>query len=181
MKKAIFWALAGVGLSAVMAAPAVWADGGAECPMPMVKSSAGLERMKSLAGTWTGTAKHADGKEEPVIVQYQTTSGGAAVEERLVPGTPKEMVSIYHDEDGKLAMTHYCMLGNQPHLALTNAKSGQLALAATPQTRKSLKGQMYMSSVVMEQPAPDQLVQTWTGTDEKGKVKETTVFTLKKS
>ena len=28
------------------------------------------------------------------------------------------MVSVYHDEKGKLAMTHYCAIGNQPRLAL---------------------------------------------------------------
>ena len=32
-----------------------------------------------------------------------------------------EMVSVYNDEKGKLAMTHYCAMGNQPHMKLESA------------------------------------------------------------
>ena len=148
--------------------------------MPTVNNSAELERVAALAGTWTGTAKHADGKEEPVTVQYRVTSGGSAVEETLSPGTPHEMVSMYHDQDGQLAMTHYCMLGNQPQLELTGAASGRLALASSSQTRAALTGQMHMDSLVIEQPAANQLVETWGGVDANGQPSDSTVFTLTK-
>ena len=82
-----------------------------------------LQKMKALAGRWEGTTTTA-GKTEPAAVEYSVTSGGSAVVEKLFPGTPHEMVSVYHDEGGKLMMTHYCMLGNQPKLALQGVEKG---------------------------------------------------------
>ena len=39
------------------------------------------------------------------VGDIQVTSGGSALVEKLSPGTPHEMVSVYHDKDGELAMT----------------------------------------------------------------------------
>ena len=48
------------------------------------------------------------------------------VQETLFPGTPHEMISMYHLADGNLVMTHYCAMGNQPRMKLD-------ARASTPQ------------------------------------------------
>ena len=175
MTRVLGWTLAVVAL----VASGAWAEDQA-CPMPMAKPSAALETMQSLAGTWTGTAKHADGTEEPATVEYRVTSGGSAVAETLSPGTPHEMISMYHDQGGKLAMTHYCMLGNQPELVLHDAAPGRLNLEASAQTRAALGGQLYMSSLVLEQPAAGELVQTWTAVDAQGQPTDATILVLKK-
>jgi hypothetical protein len=89
--------------------------------------SAELERMKQLAGAWEGTSDM--GKEgEKVRVEYRLTAGGSAVVETLFPGTAEEMVSVYHDRHGKLAMTHYCMLRNQPRMTLGKADAQTMEL-----------------------------------------------------
>ena len=44
------------------------------------------------------------------------TAGGSAVQETQFPGTPMEMVSVYHLDGADLVMTHYCVLGNQPRM-----------------------------------------------------------------
>src|SRR5437868_1614896 len=77
------------------------------------KGSPEFDRMKSLAGTWKGIVDMGQGPVD-MTVEYRVVSGGSVVEERLFAGTPKEMVTMYHDRKGKLALTHYCMLGNQP-------------------------------------------------------------------
>jgi hypothetical protein len=83
-----------------------------------------FERMKTLVGTWTGKTDMGQGPVE-MTIQYRLIAGGSVLEERIAPGTPMEMVSMYYDKAGKLAMTHYCILGNRPEMALksSDAKS----------------------------------------------------------
>ena len=40
-----------------------------------------------------------------------------------MPGTSEEMVTIYYLDGPSLVMTHYCALGNQPHLKATAAST----------------------------------------------------------
>src|SRR3989304_768334 len=58
----------------------------------------------------------------------KSTDGGSAILETLFPGTPHEMVSVYYDDGGKLGMTHYCMLGNQPQMTLKKADGNRIDL-----------------------------------------------------
>jgi hypothetical protein len=72
-----------------------------------------FEKLKGLAGTWVAADK--DGKPtDQVVSVIRVTAGGSTVQETLFPGTPMEMVSVYHRDGADLVMTHYCMLGNQP-------------------------------------------------------------------
>ncbi len=84
-----------------------------------------FERMKSLVGTWTGKTDMGKGPED-ITIRYRLIAGGSVIEERMSEGTANEMVSMYFDnKDGKLAMTHYCMMGNRPAMKVTasDAKS----------------------------------------------------------
>ena len=85
-----------------------------------------FERMKTLVGTWKGTTDMGQGPVE-LTVQYRLIAAGSVLEERVLQGTPNEMVTMYYVQDGKLALTHYCMLGNRP--AMTLAKSDAKTLA----------------------------------------------------
>jgi hypothetical protein len=78
-------------------------------------------KLKKLAGEWT----HKEDKsgKEMVALRYRLISGGKAVEEEMMPGSPQGMTSIYHLDNGSLAMTHYCSIGNQPHLKATMAST----------------------------------------------------------
>jgi hypothetical protein len=77
--------------------------------------------LKKLAGEWRGPAMMKGMPPAHSIVRV--TAGGSAVEEVSFPGTKMEMVSLYHMDKGHLVMTHYCILGNQPHVKLNAAKS----------------------------------------------------------
>lgn len=94
-----------------------------ESPKPK-PGSADFERMKSLVGTWTGKTDMGQGPVD-MTVHYRLIAAGSVLEERVMENTPNEMVTMYYDKDGKLALTHYCMLGNRPAMALksSNAKS----------------------------------------------------------
>jgi hypothetical protein len=83
--------------------------------VPPAPKNPGLERLKSLAGTWV--AADADGKPtDQVVSVIKVTAGGSAVHETLFPGQAMEMVSVYHCDGPDLVMTHFCMLGNQPRM-----------------------------------------------------------------
>src|SRR5215467_13053302 len=111
-------AVMGIGLGLVLYGPLRAHDE----KMPMTKNpSPEFDQLRKLAGTWTGTApdaKPGDKMAGPITTEFKVTSAGTAVEEKLNPGTPHEMVDMYVDEGGKLAMTHYCAMGNQPHMVL---------------------------------------------------------------
>jgi hypothetical protein len=44
------------------------------------------------------------------------TAAGSAVAETLFPGTPHEMITMYHLDGDRLRLTHYCAAGNQPRM-----------------------------------------------------------------
>ena len=91
------------------------ADDKHEHPLPTAPKHAGLDKMKSLAGTWVVADK--DGKPtEEVASVIKVTAGGSAVQETIFPGQPHEMVSVYTADGPDLVMTHYCVLGNQPRM-----------------------------------------------------------------
>jgi len=83
-------------------------------------SSPEFERMKTLVGSWTGKTDMGQGPVD-LTIQYRLLAGGSVLEERCLAGTPNEMVTMYYEKDGKLAMTHYCMFGNRPGMTLKSA------------------------------------------------------------
>ena len=85
-------------------------------PMP-------FELVKELVGTWQVSKQVLDG-QETITVEYALTSRGTAVIERMFPGTPKEMVSIYTQDGHQMVMTHYCALGNQPRMKTSSPVTG---------------------------------------------------------
>ncbi|MDD1612269.1 MAG: hypothetical protein LUQ57_03925, partial [Methylococcaceae bacterium] len=77
-------------------------------------------RMKSLVGSWTGKADMGQGPID-MTIQYRLLAGGSVLEERCFVGTPNEMVTMYYDQAGQLAMTHYCVFGNRPGMKLKSS------------------------------------------------------------
>jgi hypothetical protein len=131
-------------------------------------SSKEFERMKLLVGQWEGTSDM--GKEgEKVRVEYRLTAGGSALVETLFPGSGEEMVSVYYDQKGKLAMTHYCMLRNQPHMTLRNADAQSIHLVfASKGNEINPRKEKHMHAVRIVFTDNDHITQNWT-LFEKGK------------
>ena len=92
--------------------------------LPPDTSSPELQQIKSLAGRWTSKTSMFGKKDQRVYTEFEITSAGSAVLEKIFPGTPQEMISVYYDDDhGKLAMTHYCIMRNRPTLKLASSTS----------------------------------------------------------
>lgn len=134
------------------------------------KSSAELERLKSLAGTWEGKSPMG-----PATFQYKVTAGGSAVEETIMPGTPHEMTTIYYDEGGKLQLTHYCSLGNHPSMKLIKSEPAKLEFTLVDGTAPAAN--MHMHALTLSTPDKDHLNADWTVFD-KGSKKDVHSFSL---
>jgi len=76
-------------------------------------------KLKALEGHWVGPAVWDQGGQKGNVefeVSYQVTSAGKAVLEKMMPGTPGEMVTVYHLDGGDLVLVHFCISGNQPRM-----------------------------------------------------------------
>lgn len=82
-------------------------------------SEAAFDYLRGLQGRWVVQG----GDEEPFGWEFDVTSRGGAVVERLKVGTPTEMATVYHLDDGTLVASHYCQLGNQPRLTAVKSKA----------------------------------------------------------
>lgn len=119
-------------LTITCALTAVLASGlGACCSQPTAGNAgsaqqlgdfASLEPFKQLAGTWQAD-EDGDGKPDMTLV-YTTIGAGSAVMEHLFPGTPHQMVTVYHTHYGQLRATHYCAAKNQPAMVGTWDSAG---------------------------------------------------------
>jgi hypothetical protein len=84
-----------------------------------------FERMKTLVGSWTGKTDMGQGPID-MTIQYRLLAGDSVLEERCFVGTPNEMVTMYYDQNGKLAMTHYCVFGNRPAMRVKSSDTKTL-------------------------------------------------------
>jgi len=144
---------------------------------PPYEGSAALKTMKALAGTWEGT-HIMQGKEIPAKIEYKVSSNGSTVVETMFPGSKNhEMVNVYHDKSGKLAMTHYCSVGNQPHLDLVAMEGKTLSFSLSPEDRAHLAKEGHMHDLKITMSESGHLQQEWSFF-EKGQQAGMTTFDL---
>lgn len=151
-------------------------EGQAEKMAPSA-AQARLQRLKTLAGTWTGKAGHAGAEPMNATVVWAVTGGGSAVVETVFPGTPHEMMTVYTVDGKDLVLTHYCSAGNQP---VMKAKAGGTpdAIAFDFVRGGNMKvTDNHMHSAVITFVSDDALRTEWTGW-EAGKPKGVAKFEL---
>jgi len=150
--------------------------GTAEMKDTQYSGSKEFELMKTLVGAWEGSSVM--GKEEQKArVEYRLTGAGSAIVETISPNTPNEMVTVYYDDSGKLTMTHYCALRNQPRMAIKNSGEKELTFDFIGGSNIDPQKDTYMHSLNIIFKDNDHITEKWTLFGE-GKEKGTTVFTL---
>ena len=164
MRTAVFCAIALAVAAVATAAPA-----GAQ--MEPFKGSPEFEQMKSLIGVWEGEMPMKDkggagteheGMPTKMTVEYRLTAGGSAIQETIMGGTPMEMVTMYHDRNGSLSMTHYCMLGNQPRMDLSGSAPGTISFAFSSENDLDPATGMLMHSLELSYLDERNITQRWT-------------------
>jgi hypothetical protein len=121
-----------------------------------------LDRMKSLAGTWESADDKGAMHTSSII---SVTSNGSAVREVMLPGTLHEMTNMYTMDGPNLVMTHYCAMGNQPHMrsvnrAVTNADN-MIILGFDGVSNLSAPDQLYMGEMTLTFIDNDHLRTEW--------------------
>lgn len=97
--------------------------------------------IKQLEGEWTlspvevqegGTRSHASVQSmlgtDRVAMQFKLIGRERTVQEDLLPGTKRQMVTMYHCEDqscSAVKATHYCAKGNQPEFLASPQSSAR--------------------------------------------------------
>jgi hypothetical protein len=135
-----------------------------------------FEQLKKLVGTWEGIG---DDEGKGLKVVYRLTGGGSALMETQFPGSPMEMVSIYHMDGPDLIMTHYCAAGNQPTLIYKpgNGKSLDFEFLKGSNMKSE---DMHIHSARIRILSEDTLESDWVGYMD-GKDAGTSTFRLKRT
>jgi hypothetical protein len=121
-----------------------------------------FEKMKELVGVWEGKMDMGKGNET-LRVTYDLTSAGNAIVERFAADQPHEMVTVYYDVGGKLNMTHYCTLGNQPHMEITGSGGNDLVfILSEKNTGLASLTEMHMHALRIARDGKDSITNTWT-------------------
>jgi hypothetical protein len=154
-RKTVLTALALTAGAALAAAAAVH-------DAPAKTASAGLERLKSLAGEWVAAEDGEMVKKGDLVARYAVTAGGSAVIETVFPGQAHEMVTVYHAEGGDLVLTHYCTEGNRPRMRARNAAGPRFDFAFDGGTHIDPKRDRHMHSAWLEVMGADEIRNQWT-------------------
>jgi hypothetical protein len=130
----------------------------------------GFDQIKSLEGTWES--------DNGATITFKVTSAGSAVMETIKMKEHGEMVTMYHADGDALVMTHYCAIGNQPHMkADKDVKDGVIKFVFTGGSNMK-ETDMHMHALTMTI-GDKSLKEDWVLYDG-GKAKGTHSFTLKR-
>jgi hypothetical protein len=115
------------------------------------QGSAESEQLKPLVGVWEG---------DMPMMDKGGDGHGEAQHQDMPP--MMEMISMYHDRDGKLSMTHYCMMGNQPRLDLVGSEPGKMSFDFSPPNEIDPATGMHMHGLDLTIVDETHITQRWT-------------------
>lgn len=127
----------------------------------MNEAKAAFEQFKQMEGKWFG--KSTKGWEEEIT--YKTIAGGSVVVGTSFDAHPNEtMMTMYHMDQGRLLLTHYCIAQNQPRLEAKRFEENgkKITFEFLDGTNLSSRDQGHMDKLVIRFMDPDHVVSQWT-------------------
>ena len=106
-------------------------EDGTKIELPVIKTSKAFKQMEAIVGKWKGKMKQSNGEILDVETEYKVIANGSAISQILIENG-LEMLTIFNDRNGTLGATHYCVLGNQPTLVLSNNTKTSLSFDFDP-------------------------------------------------
>jgi len=127
-------------------------------PAQTTDAGAAFARLKTLVGQWEATTS--SGK---VHLSYELVSGDTALLERESSETMPSMVTLYYVDGGRLLLTHYCMIGNQPRMQVKafNSGTGELDFQFLDATNLATPGAGHMHNAKIRIVDDSHFVSEW--------------------
>src|SRR5215469_3792962 len=117
-----------------------------------------FERLQTLNGTWEGKSSQGD----PLRVTFRQTSGGTAILSELT-GKGEDMITMFHMDNNRVLMTHYCSAGNQPRMQASMSPDGKtITFTFVDATNLATPKSGHMNSLVITMPDADHHSEDWT-------------------
>ena len=150
----------------VLAALAAFAGAALAAPAPPAaaakSASAAFEKFKALAGEWVAAEDGEMFRKGDLVARYAVTAAGTALVETVFPGSPQEMVTVYHADGPDLVLTHYCMEGNQPRMRARNASGPRFDFKFDGGGSIDPRRDRHMNSASLELLGDDEIRTVWT-------------------
>lgn len=134
-----------------------------------------FEKFKSLEGKWKAAIEGG----EVVEVIYEVVSNKSVVMETIKSGEEAGMITMYHLDEDKLMVTHYCSAGNQPRMIAESIDPGLSAISFNfLDVTDAGSDEGYMTNIDFTFKDSEHFTQTWTWKKENESAK--TVFEYEK-
>jgi hypothetical protein len=128
-----------------------------------------FDQLKSLSGMWEGKAP--DGKV--VKVSFRSTAGGSALVSEILGEGPENMITMFHMDNSRVLMTHYCGAGNQPRMQATASPDGKtITFNFVDATNLSSPKAGHMAHLVITMADAEHHSQDWTFVQDGKETKE---------
>ena len=144
-------------------------------PAQSTDAGAAFARLKTLVGQWEAITS--SGK---VHLSYELVSGDTALVERDSSDSMPSMITVYYVDGGRLLLTHYCMVGNQPRMQAKafNADTGEIDFQFLDATNLTSPATGHMHNAKIRIVDNSHLVSEWQFYDNgKPKFSETAQYT----
>jgi len=134
----------------------------------VVKPNASFDKMKTLAGAWEGSMVEG-GQSYPTHAVVSVVSDGSAVMQDLAPGTPHEMITMFHTDGSDVLATHYCAGHNQPRMKMVAGNDPKVVFFDFMDGTNIAPGDGHMQSVKFTFVDEDHHYEDW-GYNDNGKI-----------
>lgn len=127
------------------------------CAVPgwSADAASAFASLKGLAGQWEGMA---EGQKQTIT--WKLISAGSVMMEEM---EHESMVSMYHVDNDRLLMTHYCAAQNQPRMqAEVSADGKTIAFKFIDGTNLGKSGEGHMHSMVLTIVDQNHITERWT-------------------
>jgi hypothetical protein len=118
-------------------------------------AKASFESLKALAGQWD--AKDPSGRAQTIT--WKVVSGGSVLMESL---QEESMVTMYHVDNNRLMLTHYCAAQNQPRMQAQVSDDGKtFTFDFLDATNLANPGDGHMRKLILTIQDKDHVTERW--------------------